>query len=104
MISRHWKGIAKPEFADRYVRHLKDETFPQLASLAGFVRATILRREVAVGTEFQIVTLWNSLSSIEAFAGANVDNAVVPPEVQAMMADYDRSVVHYEIVDVFAVE
>ena len=101
MISRHWKGIAKPEFVDRYVSHLKDETFPQLASLHGFIHATILRREVAAGTEFQIVTMWDSLSSITAFAGVNVEAAVVPTAVQAMMVDYDRSVVHYEIAHTF---
>ena len=104
MISRHWKGIAKPEFVDRYVSHLKDETFPQLASLPGFIRATILRRELGAGTEFQIVTLWDSLGSIEAFAGVDVEAAVVPSSVQAMMIDYDRSVVHYEIAHTFTPE
>jgi len=104
MISRHWKGIAKPQFAHGYVAHLRDETFPQLASLTGFIDATILRREVAAGTEFQIVTIWDSLRSIEAFAGVNVEAAVVPATVQAMMVDYDRSVVHYEIVHTFRSE
>ena len=104
MISRHWKGIVKREFADRYVDHLERETFPELASLPGFIRATVLRRELAAGTEFQVVTLWDSLSSIEAFAGVDVDAAVVPPEVQAMMINYDRSVAHYEIVNAFSAE
>ncbi|HYT98257.1 MAG TPA: antibiotic biosynthesis monooxygenase [Casimicrobiaceae bacterium] len=104
MISRHWTGIARREFADRYVNHLEHETFPELASLPGFIRATVLRRELAAGTEFQVVTLWDSLSSIEAFAGVDVDAAVVPLEVQAMMVNYDRSVAHYEIADVFPAE
>ena len=47
MISRHWKGTAKPGLAVRYISHLQQETFPQLAALPGFVRASILRREVA---------------------------------------------------------
>jgi heme-degrading monooxygenase HmoA len=102
MISRHWKGIARREFADRYVGHLKNDTFPQLASLPGFIRATVLRRELGAGTEFQVITLWDSLSSIEAFTSTDMDAAVVPSEVQAMMIDYDRSVAHYEVVDVFA--
>jgi heme-degrading monooxygenase HmoA len=104
MISRHWKGIARPEFADDYVAHLRDETFPRLASLSGFIHATILRREGAAGTEFQIVTVWDSLHSIEAFAGVDLEAAVVPTAVQAMMVDYDRSVSHYEIVHAFGAE
>jgi heme-degrading monooxygenase HmoA len=101
VISRHWKGIAKREFADRYVDHLRRETFAELALLPGFIRATVLRRELAAGTEFQVVTLWDSLSSIEAFAGVDVEAAVVPPDVQAMMVQYDHTVAHYEIVSIF---
>ena len=101
MISRHWKGIARREFADRYVDHLKGETFPQLASLPGFIRTSILRRDVPDGTEFQIVTLWESLSVIEAFAGRDIEAAVVPDVVQAMMVRYDERVAHYEVLHTF---
>ena len=102
MISRHWKGLCKRELADRYVAHLKLETFPQLANLPGFVRGTILRRIVPAGTEFQVVTLWQSLSAIEAFAGRDVEVAVVPQSVQAMMLSYDDSVAHYEVAHTFS--
>jgi heme-degrading monooxygenase HmoA len=97
MISRHWKGLCKPQFADRYVEHLEVETFPQLVNLPGFVRATILRRILPDGVEFQIVTLWDSLSAIEAFAGRDSEVAVVPESVRAMMLSYDHRVAHYEI-------
>jgi heme-degrading monooxygenase HmoA len=101
MISRHWKGLCKREDADRYVEHLKRETFPQLATLPGFVRATILRRELADGTEFQVITVWQSLAAIEAFTGRSVALAVVPAAVQAMMVSYDQSVAHYEVAHTF---
>ena len=61
MISRHWRGIAKPALAQAYVEHLQRETFPAIRSLPGFVSASILRRTVAEGTEFLIVTQWESL-------------------------------------------
>jgi heme-degrading monooxygenase HmoA len=73
MISRHWKGVAKPGDAAAYIHLLKTETFPHLASIPGFVRASILSRAVEAGTEFQIVTVWESLDAIQAFAGARVD-------------------------------
>ena len=101
MISRHWKGIAKREFADRYVGHLEGDTFPQLALLPGFIRATILRREVVDGIEFEIVTLWESLTAIEAFAGRDCEAAVVPAAVRAMMVRYDDRVAHYEVLHSF---
>lgn len=99
MISRQWRGLAKATFAEAYVEHLQAETFPALQKLPGFVSASILRRAVPEGIEFLIVTRWVSLDAIRAFAGANVETAVVPQKVQDMMVDYDRIVRHYEVVD-----
>jgi heme-degrading monooxygenase HmoA len=101
MISRHWKGIAKREEADNYVAHLKRDTFPKLASLPGFVRASILRRAVANGIEFQVVSVWDSLRAIEAFAGVDAEAAVVPAVAQAMMVEFDRRAAHYEVAHTF---
>jgi heme-degrading monooxygenase HmoA len=98
MIERHWTGIAKPDEADRYIEHLSTETFPQLEELDGFIKATILSRPVAKGTEFLIVTVWASLDSIRHFSGERVETAVVPDKVQAMMVEFDREARHYEVV------
>ena len=96
MISRHWRGLAKPAFAEAYVDHLQTQTFPALRQLPGFVSASILRRAVSEGVEFLIVTEWVSIDAIRAFAGANAETAVVPQNVHDMMIDYDRVVRHYE--------
>src|SRR2546426_11581119 len=92
MISRHWKGIAKPDQAEAYIRHLKSDTFPKLSGIPGFIRASILRRNVDTGTEFHVVTLWSSLDAIKAFAGERPDIAVVPTTVQTMMRSEERRV------------
>jgi heme-degrading monooxygenase HmoA len=99
MISRHWKGTARPGEADNYLRHLRRETFPALAGIPGFVRASVLRREVEGGTEFLVITEWESLEAIRAFSGPDPEEAVVPAVVHAMMRDYDRRAVHYELAD-----
>ena len=98
MISRQWRGLAKHEHAAAYVRHLQAETFPALRRIAGFEGASILRRDVAAGVEFLVVTQWESLAAIGAFAGANAEDAVVPQNVREMMIEYDRTVRHYEVV------
>jgi len=99
MISRQWCGLARPECADDYVAHLRSETFPQLSKITGFVDASILRRPSGGGVEFLIVTQWESLKAIQQFAGEDVERAVVPESVQAMMLDYDRTVRHYDVLD-----
>src|SRR5215470_19948083 len=52
MVSRHWKGTAKPGQAEAYVHHLRTDTFPRLAQIPGFIRAFILKRAVEAGTEY----------------------------------------------------
>jgi heme-degrading monooxygenase HmoA len=99
MIARHWRGLAKREFADAYVEHLHSETFPQLVQLPGFHDASILRRDVERGVEFLVVTVWKSLDAIRGFAGNDPQSAVVPVKVQQMMIEYDRRARHYEVVD-----
>ena len=99
MISRQWRGLARPERAQDYVRHLRTETFPQLRRIAGFVDASILTRELAAGVEFLVVTRWESLGAIRDFAGLDAETAVVPEEVQRMMLEYDRRVRHYQVVE-----
>jgi heme-degrading monooxygenase HmoA len=99
MISRKWRGVARTEEAENYIRHLQSETIPQLSRISGFVSALILRRPIADGVEFMIVTTWRSMDAIRHFTGDREDVAVVPEAVQAMMVDYDTKVAHYEIVD-----
>jgi len=97
MISRHWSGTARKERAQEYIVHLQHETFPQLESMKGFVKASILKRETDRGTEFLIITEWDSLATIQQFAGEDVETAVVPEFVQGLMVDYERRARHYEI-------
>ena len=99
MIARHWRGLVKRERADSYVEHLQAETLPQLVQLAGFHDAKVLRRELPHGVEFLVVTIWESLDSIRAFAGNDVDSAVVPPKARDMMIEYDHRARHYDVVD-----
>jgi heme-degrading monooxygenase HmoA/catechol 2,3-dioxygenase-like lactoylglutathione lyase family enzyme len=96
MISRQWRGLARPEQAQAYERHLTTETFPSLRNIEGFVDAQILKRALPNGIEFLVVTRWASMAAIEKFAGADVEAAVVPEKVQAMMVEYDRRARHYE--------
>jgi heme-degrading monooxygenase HmoA len=101
MISRQWTGITKPGRAAEYIDHLTNATFDGLAKIPGFIRASILKRELGDMTEFQIVTVWESLDAIHAFAGDDISVAVVPDAAQALLSSFDDHVVHYEIEQTF---
>jgi len=101
VISRQWKGIAKSSDAQRYINHLREDTFPTLATIEGFVSASILQRTVPTGEEFLIVTAWESIDAIKQFAGEDPVVAVVPAAVQAMMLEYEKVVRHYSITETY---
>lgn len=101
MISRQWRGVTKPGRAADYVHHLERQTFPDLARIPGFIRASILKRDIGDATEFQIVTEWASLDDIHGFAGAEINVAVVPEAARALLSSFDEYVVHYEIERTF---
>ncbi len=99
MISRQWRGIAKPERTEHYIEHLKRDTFPRLSMIDGFIRASILTRPANKGTEFLIITVWRSMKAIQQFAGTSANVAVVPAAVQEMMIEYEEEVVHYNVLE-----
>jgi heme-degrading monooxygenase HmoA len=99
VISRQWRGLAQPDQAQNYVKHLRTETFPALRKLPGFVSASILSRPLGNGIEFLIVTQWDSLDAIARFAGPDLEAAVVPAKPAAMMIEYDRRVRHFEVIE-----
>jgi heme-degrading monooxygenase HmoA len=99
VIARHWRGLARPDRAADYERHLREDTFPKLRRLPGFLGASILKRNLASGVEYLVVSQWASLESIARFAGEDLEVAVVPENVQSMMIDYDSRTRHYEVVE-----
>jgi heme-degrading monooxygenase HmoA len=99
VISRQWRGLARSERAQDYIRHLRTETFPTLRKIPGFVDASILSRRLEGGVEFLIVTRWESIDAISKFAGGDAEVSVVPLKVVDMMIEYDPKAEHFEVVD-----
>ena len=97
MISCHWTCVTGPDAGDVYESYLRTTMFPSFSEIPGFVSATILRREHDEGSAFRIVTEWASMDAIRAFAGEDVETAVVPEAAQAMMVRFDKRVRHYEV-------
>ena len=98
MIIRIWRGLCNGENADAYERHVTQKVFPALARIRGHRGAYLLRRQADGGVEFLAVTAWDSMKAVREFAGQDPDIAVVVPEAQAVLADFDRFVRHYDLV------
>ena len=100
VIARRWTALAEgSEQADAYAEHFANAVRPHLESTDGFLGATLERVEVDGGIEIVVVTRWESMAAISAFAGADVDLAVVEPEARAVLSHFDDRVRHIELAD-----
>jgi len=99
VIIREWRGRASPERAAAYPRHFHDNVVPELLKLDGFVGAHLSRRDLGSRLEFLVLTRWQSMDAVRAFAGADVGRAVVEPGAVAALTDYDDHVRHYDVIE-----
>jgi len=57
----------------------------------------MLRRELGELCEFVMVTLWDSLDAVRAFAGENYETAVFYPEDDRFLVERDLEARHFEV-------
>jgi heme-degrading monooxygenase HmoA len=99
MIIREWRGRAPRTRAAEYPTHFRTRVVPELRDVPGFLGATLSKREDGDRAEFVVLTRWKSLDAVRAFAGADLERAVVEPGAVAALSDYDHTVRHYEILE-----
>ena len=99
MIVREWRGRADPGSAEEYPKHFRDKVVPELRQVPGFISARLSGRRLDDEIEFLVLTVWRSMQSIQAFAGADVGRAVVEPGAVAALTTFDASVQHYELME-----
>ncbi len=97
MIVRTWMAYAKPENAGSYRDHLEGSVVPGLRKLPGFLGLSLCQAPRGDRVELMVISRWQSMDAIRAFAGAKADRAVIEPRAQAMLAEFDDFVSHYEV-------
>jgi heme-degrading monooxygenase HmoA len=98
VIARTWRGWTARENADSYERFLRGSLIPEMRRLDGFRGAHILRRDAADDVEFVIVTMFESLDAVRAFAGDDYETPVIEPEAARLLSRYEGQAVHYDAV------
>jgi heme-degrading monooxygenase HmoA len=99
MIIRAWHGRASQARSDAYPKHFREAVVPALRDMPGFLGAQLSRRAEGDQIEFLVLTRWQSMEAIRAFAGAAVEKAVVEPGAVAALDDFDDIVRHYEVIE-----
>ena len=99
MIARIWRGAVRTGDADDYAQYIRDTGFAEYGPTAGNRGAWMLRRDNGGETEFLTLSMWESRSAIKAFAGEDIEAAVLYPEDEKYLIGGESSIAHYEVVD-----
>lgn len=98
MVIREWRGRALIQRADAYPTHFRESVLPELLRLPGFIDGQLSRRAIGDRVEFLVLTRWQSMDAIRAFAGTDIGKAVVEPAAVAALTDFDSTAQHYEVI------
>jgi heme-degrading monooxygenase HmoA len=99
VVARLWRGATRAEDADRYLDYLRETGLAEYASTPGHRSTLTLRRAREDRAEFLLITLWDSMDAVRAFAGADPERAVFYPEDDRYLVDRDDRVTHFDLVD-----
>src|SRR4051812_37072902 len=97
MIARHWRGWTRAEGIDRYVDYVNETGGQGLSSTPGNRGVQVLTRIEGDRAEIVVISLWDSLDSVRAFAGDDVERAVFYPQDETFLVERDLSVTHYQV-------
>jgi len=97
MIMRVWQGAVRSTDAETYADYIRATGFDAYGQTAGNRGAWLLRRDDGGRTEFQTLSLWDSEEAIRAFAGDDIDAAVLYPEDEKFLVG-GSEVRHYAVV------
>ena len=97
MIARVWRGAVRQEDGDVYEQYIRDTGVAEYKATAGNLGVTMMRRQVGDRTEFMLLSLWESLDAVKAFAGEDYEKGVYYPEDDRYLVERDEKSSHWEV-------
>ena len=98
MIARTWSARTTPARHREYVAHFTLNVLPHLRLLDGFVDAMLLQQARGDEIGIFVITTWRSRDAIRAFAGDEIERAVVEPEAALALTSFDTTVQHWDVL------
>jgi heme-degrading monooxygenase HmoA len=97
MIARIWRGAVRAQDAPAYAAYVEKTGIDGYKRTPGNRGAWVLWRAEGDRAEIITLSLWESRSAIEGFAGQDIDKAVFYPQDDQFLIDRDLTVRHYEV-------
>lgn len=89
MIVRTWAGRTALEDGDAYERFMIERAAPDYRSIEGLKKLYFIRRDEGDAAHFLLITIWESMAAVEAFAGADPSKAKYYPEDDKYLLEKD---------------
>ncbi len=99
MIVRMWHGATPLEKGDEYLALMRNVAIPDYAATPGNRGAYALRRDAGELAHFTMLTFWDSLDAIKAFAGEPVETAKYYDFDADFLVEMPPSASHFEAYD-----
>ena len=97
MIARIWRGLTPASKADAYVAYLNETGLKDYAATPGNRGVSVLRRVQGEHCEIVLISFWESMAAVRAFAGENPERSVYYPEDADYLLEMEPLVRHYEV-------
>jgi heme-degrading monooxygenase HmoA len=99
MIARIWRGITLAEKADAYIDYLNETGLKAYAETPGNRGVQVLRRLQGEHCEIVLISHWESMDAVRAFAGKNPERSVYYPEDEQYLLEMEPLVRHYDVAE-----
>ncbi len=98
LIARMWHGRVPRAKADAYFELMERVALPDYGAVPGNRAVFTLRRDEGDVTHVVMLTLWDSLTAIQSFAGDSPDTAKYYDFDADYLLEYEPTVTHYRVV------
>lgn len=97
MIARIWSGEVEEADAADYDAYMREVALDGYTRIDGNRGVFMLTRTLGGRVEFTMVSLWDSIASIRAFAGKDYEVAVFYPRDDRFLVRRDERVRHHDV-------
>jgi heme-degrading monooxygenase HmoA len=104
MIARVWNGRTDISDFESYTFFLKSVAVPDYKKTPGFRGLLFLRNHNDHQAFFKLITYWEDIPAIVAFAGSDYRKAKYYSEDKNFLLEFVEEVEHYEVFEKFETE
>ena len=97
-IVRRWEARAPEAAVNEWLDGYRKIVLPRMLESEGFLDVSIQVSRGGDPRHIVVLTTWDGEDGLKKFAGPNIDEAVMPDWVAAIIPDHDTHATHYDEV------